>query len=76
MESVTIGNHSYLCADLNASFIGDLVQNSTANGTADGIDLVVLVDHCKNTCQLAWGSPNPDLSGIGVICSFACSLND
>lgn len=66
-ENVTIGDYTYACQDLNTSLIGNLVQNQTVNGTSNGpLDLAVLVGQCNVVCQLAWGIPNPDLSGIGV----------
>lgn len=55
-NQTTIGGHVYNCFQLNAPLIGHLVQNSSANGTANGeIDLAALVDQCHNVCQLAWG---------------------
>lgn len=75
MANVTIGDNNYLCVELNASFIGDLVGDPKANGTAGGINLTALVDYCENTCQIAWGSPNPDLSGIGVTYNSTHSLS-
>lgn len=55
--NITIGGLVHNCSDLDADLIGNLVQNSTANGTTkDGsIDLAVLLEQCNNVCQLAWG---------------------
>jgi hypothetical protein len=33
-------------------------------------DVTELIERCPQTCALAWGSGNPDLSGVGVFWSY------
>ncbi|KAG9233399.1 hypothetical protein BJ875DRAFT_45376 [Amylocarpus encephaloides] len=41
-----------------------------ANATATGANVTDIVKRCENVCSLAWGTGNPDLSGIGVNISY------
>lgn len=61
------------CSIYNATMLARFLNNATANRTLD-IE-VLLGTSCKpEVCSLAWGSPNPDLSGIGVgITMHSCS---
>lgn len=53
------------CSMYNATMLAQLLNNATTNRTNE-IAFLLSTD-CKATvCSLAWGSPNPDLSGIGV----------
>lgn len=56
--------NSTLVANFSCAF-GSLAE-VFANSTAQGLDVTQVVGKCENVCSLAWGSGNPDLSGIGV----------
>lgn len=62
------------CSMYNATMLAKLLNNATANRTAE-IEFLLSSD-CKATvCSLAWGSPDPDLSGIGVCSQLqVCNL--
>ncbi|KAJ4408399.1 hypothetical protein N0V82_009718 [Gnomoniopsis sp. IMI 355080] len=62
------GNDDYLngnCSIYNATTLAKFFNSSTANRTL-AIEALLNTTCRPEVCSLAWGSPNPDLSGIGV----------
>lgn len=55
----TLVNGTYSCSFPS---IGSLL----ATAEAGNLNITQLVQSCPNVCSLAWGTGNPDLSGIGV----------
>lgn len=58
MDAALSGN----CSIYNATMLSKLLNNATANRTLD-IELLSKTGCKPEVCSLAWGSPNPDLSG-------------
>lgn len=53
------------CSNLNATMLSTVLNNPLLNRTA--VIQFLMDSECKaELCSLAWGMPNPDLSGIGV----------
>jgi hypothetical protein len=42
--------------------------------TSDQLNITEFITACPEHCKLAWGTGNPDLSGIGVFISYALQL--
>lgn len=53
------------CSNLNATMLSKVLNNAAINRTAV-IEFLMKSDCKAEVCSLAWGTPNPDLSGIGV----------
>lgn len=54
----------------NSTFLNEVINHGLYDHT---INVTALVENCGDgggeVCDLAWGTPNPDLSGIGA-CLF------
>ncbi|KAG4444080.1 hypothetical protein IFR05_000433 [Cadophora sp. M221] len=58
-------NTTYDCASLT-KYAGFFIS--------DQLNITEVVTACPEHCKLAWGTGNPDLSGIGVFISYALQL--
>jgi hypothetical protein len=58
--NTTTTNGTFAC-DVFTS-LGEILKQADSGA----LNITQTVHRCQNICALAWGSGNPDLSGIGV----------